>query len=394
VVLNVATLLVPALFALWLLDGIRRRELRWAASPVNRPLVLFLLAGLLSLLIGNVLWEPVIPKPGNFWLVQLAQWAIFAFAALAFWLAANLRDVKTWLPRLTWTFLYLGGGLAILRLLPGLGSVVQRFTTIVFVRAPFWVVLTALAAGLLLFQHDLKREQRLFLIAVLGAVFVYAFIQQREAASNWVGVAAVMGTLLWLRFPRLRIFVIVLAVILALSGVLFPTLYEFAGGDDEWTESGGSRLALIERVIEVTMRNPITGLGPASYRYYADAEPLRYRRALWFNPRVNSHNNYVDLFAHTGLLGLGLFLWFAWELLRLGWRLSARHREGFTGGYVNGMTAAWVSSLVIMLLADWMLPFVYNIGFPGFQASILVWMFLGGLISIQEITTKDTKDTK
>jgi O-antigen ligase len=142
------------------------------------------------------------------------------------------------------------------------------------------------------------------------------------------------------------------------------------------------------------MRNPITGLGPASYRYYAGAEPLRYRRALWFNPRVNSHNNYVDLFAHTGLLGLGLFLWFAMELGLLGWRLSRRYREGFTGGYVNGMTAAWVSSLVIMLLADWMLPFVYNIGFPGFQASILVWMFLGGLISIQEITTKDTKDTK
>jgi O-antigen ligase len=392
--LNAATLLIPALFGLWLVEGIRRREFHWRAARLNRPLLLFLLAGLLSLLVGNALWDPVISKSGNFWLVQLAQWAIFVFAALAFWLIAHLREPEIWLLRLTWAFLYLGGGLAILQLLPGVGGLVGRFTTVTFIRAPFWVLLTALSAGLLLFQRDLKREQRLFLLAVLGAVFVYAFIQQREAASNWVGVAAVLGTLLWLRFPRLRVFVIILAVILALSGVLFPTLYEFAGGDDEWTESGGSRLTLIRRVIEVTMRNPITGLGPASYRYYAGAEPLRYRRALWFNPRVNSHNNYVDLFAHTGLLGLGLFLWFAVELGLLGWRLSARHREGFTGGYVNGMTAAWVGSLVIMLLADWMLPFVYNIGFPGFQASILVWMFLGGLISIQEITTKDTKDTK
>ena len=37
----------------------------------------------------------------------------------------------------------------------------------------------------------------------------------------------------------------------------------------EWDESGGSRLALSGRVIEVTMRNPITGLGPAAYRFYA-----------------------------------------------------------------------------------------------------------------------------
>jgi hypothetical protein len=111
-------------------------------------------------------------------------------------------------------------------------------------------------------------------------------------------------------------------------------------------------------------------------------QPLRYQRAIWFQPQISSHNNYVDLFAHTGLLGLGLFLWFAAELFFLGWRLSDRYPTGFTGGYVGGMTAAWVGSLVVMLLADWMLPFVYNIGFPGFQASILVWLFLGGLVAV------------
>ena len=130
------------------------------------------------------------------------------------------------------------------------------------------------------------------------------------------------------------------------------------------------------------MRNPITGLAPASYRPYAGAKPLQYYRALWWNPQINSHNNYVDLFSHTGLLGLGLFLWFAVELGILGWRLTDRHAAGFTGGYVSGMTAAWVGSLVIMMFADWILPFVYNIGFPGFQASLLVWLFLGGLVAI------------
>lgn len=52
---NPATLLVPVVAALWLLDMMRRRKVRLAPSRVNRPLILFLLAGLLSLALGNAL---------------------------------------------------------------------------------------------------------------------------------------------------------------------------------------------------------------------------------------------------------------------------------------------------------------------------------------------------
>ena len=131
------------------------------------------------------------------------------------------------------------------------------------------------------------------------------------------------------------------------------------------------------------MRNPITGLGPAAYRPYANMKPLPYMNAYWIDPLINSHNNYVDLFAHVGILGLALFGWFGWEVYRLGIRLYRRYREGFLAGYVSGMLAAGAGALVIMLLADWMLPFVYNIGFPGFQASVLVWLFMGGLVAVE-----------
>ncbi len=85
-----ATLLVPALGALWLAHGLRRR-LTWTASPADRPWLLFLAAGLLSSLrdrprhrrTPRCRSRPTI-------LVQLAQWAIFAFAALAYWLPGML----------------------------------------------------------------------------------------------------------------------------------------------------------------------------------------------------------------------------------------------------------------------------------------------------------------
>ncbi len=380
--LNIATLLVPALYGFWVIERLRTKALGWVPSSVNRCLILFLLAGLLSLLIGNVTWDPAVPKSSNFWLVQLAQWAIFAFAAFAFWLVANLDDPDAWLPRLTWFFLILGGGLAILRVAPGTSQLVAPFTTRTFNRAPFWILLAALAGGQLLFNAELGRGRKIFLVAVLAAVLVYAFVLMDDRTSNWVGIASMAGVLVWLRLPRLRRAILVVGGLLLLLGLVSGFLYEFAGGDEKWDESGASRLLLIERVVSVTMRNPITGLGPAAYRPYANVRPLLYRGALWWNPQISSHNNYVDLFAHGGIVGLILFLWFAVELGLLGLRVSDRHPTGFTGGYANGMTAAWVGSLVIMLLADWMLPFIYNIGFPGFQASILVWLFLGGLVAV------------
>ena len=383
--LNAASLLVPALLVIWGLGLFRQRSHRIIASPANRPLVLFLAASLLSLLIGRATWDPAVPLKDTFLLVQLAQWAIFAFSAGAFWLTSNLVRNERWLWRLTAVFLLVGGGLAIWHVLPGVGNVADRFSTAAFSRTPLWMMLAAMAGGQLLFNRTLSLPWRGLLVAILGACLVFALVLERDVVSHWVGLAVVFSTLLWLRFPRLRWPIVILIIVLTLSGVLTSTVYQFAGGAAEWTQSGGSRLALIQRVVEVTMRNPLTGLGPAAYRQYASMKPLLYQGAAWLVPQINSHNNYVDLFAHGGILGLLLFFWFAWEVARLGVTLRKHYSSAFAAGYVNGMLAAGVGALVIMMLADWILPHVYNIGFPGFQASVLVWLFLGGLVALDNM---------
>jgi hypothetical protein len=393
VALNPVALLVPALLGIWGLGMLLRREPRLAASPANRPLLLFLLAGLLSLIIGRATWDPNVPVKGTFIIVQLAQWALFAFSAGAFWLTANLIKDERRLRRLTAAFLLLAGGVAILRMLPGLGGLTSVFATIAFIRAPLWMLLAALAAGQLIFNNKLSALWRLFLAAILLSVFVYAFVLQGERISNWIGVGSAIATLIWLRFPRLRWPVVALVVALLAFGSTFPFLYEFAGGDEKWIESGGSRLVLIERVVELTMRNPITGLGPAAYRQYGFVTSLRYMGAFYVSIALSSHNNYVDLFSHVGLLGLSLFFWFVIELARLGARLRRRYTHGFAAGYVNAALAAGMASLLLMFFADWILPFVYNIGFPGFQASVLVWLFLGGLVALDNLPPAETAQT-
>lgn len=383
--LNAAAVLVPLLFVIWLLNRTRDHNIRLVRSQVNLPLILFLLSGLLSIFIGNATWAPSVPKSGNFIIVQLAQWAMWAFSAIAFWLAGNTVKSVTWLRRLTICFIAIAGLLAIVRVSPNGFDMLYSTVTFAVDRAPFWLLLTALIVGQLLFNRDIPARPRLALLAIMGAVIMYSFGEEQERMANWVSVLSAVGVLIWLRFPRVRLIIGVAILLLIASGILFRFVYDFAGGDEKWDESGGSRLALIGSVVDLSMRNPITGLGPAAYRAYGKTTSLQYGRAFYASAWLSSHNNYVDIFSQTGILGLGLFLWFMLQVFLLGMRLRKRYTDGFVGGYVNGMIAAWVGIMVIMAIGDWFLPFVYNIGFPGFQASVLVWMFLGGLIALDHI---------
>ena len=86
-----------------------------------------------------------------------------------------------------------------------------------------------------------------------------------------------------------------------------------------------------------------------------------------------------------GLLGLVFFLWFLWEVGRLGWRLRERVPAGFAQAYVYGALGGLAGMAVAGMLGDWVLPFFYNIGLDGFRSSMLGWLFLGGLVSFEQM---------
>lgn len=383
--LNPAALLVPALLGIWILNSLMSHNLRLVPSRVNRPLILFLVIALISIPISNVIWDPAVPRSDRFIVVQLAQWALFAFSAGIFWLVGNRLTDEVWLKRLVVFYLIVAEVIALVRVTPGNEYIAFNSLSFAVERAPFWLLLTAVAAGQLFFNQHLSRRVQLLLIVIVLTTIYYALFLQRERSSNWVGVFVVLGMLAWLRYARLRWLSFAALIGAMASGVLFTAIYDFAGGDEKWTESGASRGVLIQRVLELSMRNPITGIGPAAYRPYGLTRPLYYEGAYWIEPRINSHNNYVDLFSQVGIVGLAIFCWFMAELAWLGWRLRKVFKDGFASGYVNGMLAAWVGIMVIMALADWFLPFVYNIGFSGFQASVLLWMFFGGLMTLEQI---------
>ena len=144
--------------------------------------------------------------------------------------------------------------------------------------------------------------------------------------------------------------------------------------------SWGTRIDAWRIVLEISRANLLFGLGFANYYWYTPLFSIR----GWF-VSFNSHSQYVDLIAQVGLLGLVSFLWIFFEVGRLGWRLKNQLPDGFARSYAYSVLAGVIGTLAAAFLVDWVLPFVYNIGLKGFRASILPWIFFGGLISIEQI---------
>jgi O-antigen ligase len=135
--------------------------------------------------------------------------------------------------------------------------------------------------------------------------------------------------------------------------------------------------------MEIIKVNPLLGLGPANYYFYTPLYPI-----LGFSVQFNSHNNFVDIVAQIGLLGLACLMWFVVEMVILGWGLMKKVEEDFSRAYVIGVLAGLAGTLVAGMLGDWIFPFVYNIGVRGIHASVIGWIFMGGLVVIQQIHSK------
>ena len=135
VYLNLAALLLPLLLVIWLLIGMNRHDVRLVASPTTKPLIAFLILVIISIFVSNALWDPNVPRRGNFILVQFGQWGLFALSAVAFWLVGNFVKQEIWLRRLTATFFVVGGMLAVIRVVPGGTNITSVVATSAITRA-------------------------------------------------------------------------------------------------------------------------------------------------------------------------------------------------------------------------------------------------------------------
>jgi hypothetical protein len=375
--LNATMVLIALLLGLWLLDMMmRQREIRLVSSKTVWPLLALVVMASFSFGVGQLPWFTFAqPAPLG---AQLGGLAIVLLSAGAFLLVANqVRDVG-WLEGMTWLFLAVGGLYIAGRLVPGLDQFTQPLFENGSVGSVFWVWLTALAFSQAAFNPRLHPGWRLALGGLVVAAFYVAYFQSGDWKSGWMPLLVSVAAIIGFRSRWLGLLLILCGLALA------PDLPAKIIATDEY--SYATRVDAWQIMVEIIKANPILGLGFANYHWYTPLFPIR-----GYAVRFNSHNQYMDLVAQIGLVGLACYLWFFWEVGRLGWRLRERVPAGFPRAYVYGALGGLIGMLEAGLLGDWVLPFFYNIGMSGFRASVLGWLFLGGLVALEQIHAPRTQ---
>jgi len=380
---NITMLLVVALVGLWLFDMLtRRRQLKLVPSRTNLPLILFVLITGLSFLNSQLNYyelaqvAPLTARLGGLSLILLSVGVYF--------LVANQIKNRLWLRRLTWLFIGLCAFYVFARITPQTRFYVWPYFQYGSDASLFWLWMACITSSQALLNKRLDPRWRLALGAVfLGAAYI-SVTQAYDWKSGWLPAVVGVAVILWMAFPRWRMAL----VLVTLIGLLFNFAL-FIG-----TLTGGEDYSILTRteawriVLEITKVNPILGLGPANYYWYTPLFPL-----LGYVSQFSSHNNYIDIFAQTGLVGLIIFLWFFWEAGWLGLSLKEKVEDGFDKAYVIGALGGLVGTLAAGMLGDWVIPFIYNVGVHGFRSSVFTWIFLGGVVVLEQVyRNKNTQE--
>jgi O-antigen ligase len=242
-----------------------------------------------------------------------------------------------------------------------------------------WVWIFAIAFSQIMCNNRMKVIYKVPLAILLGTAFYFRVIVTPYWSSGWVPAVAAMTVI---GLIQLRWVGVSMGVAGGFAYVIYGAVFSnLLLADNEY--SYDTRIEAWQIAAQVFKTNPIFGLGPSNYYNYTSLYPIR----GYFVP-FNSHNNYVDLLLEVGLVGFLIFLWMLFEIWRTGWRIKETVPPGFAYAYVVGCLGGVVGTAVAAMFGDWVIPFVYNIGFQGFRASMLSFFFFGGLIALEQMQAK------
>jgi hypothetical protein len=366
---------------IWIFSMLMRGRVQLARGNYVAPVLLFILLSVLSVPYSWLFFLPdlfaqVGPRRSGlgFGFVQIGGVTLMVLLPIVMLMAANVLRKEIWFKVIFAIVLIV----AIPELAQRLGPFGVRFGTSLSIKTgasySLWVV--ALTVGQALFNTSLKTWQRLILVAI-GAIWLY---YGAELGATWFsGWIPAFTALMFLAFMRSRKLFLGILVVVALIFVLRPSHYI----DYIWEDAinyDSNRFDIWSIIIfdlTLTKTNLFLGAGPAGYlpvyEYY-------YPGHAWV-----SHNNYIDIIAELGLVGISLFLWMLYAIFRTGWLQRERMPTPFLRGFNYGVLAGFVGTLIAMGLGDWHIPFVYNIGIPGFDFAVFGWLLIGGMLALEHM---------
>lgn len=376
IVISLALSLVMLVIWGWQLLFSSRTHQRLLPSPINKPLLFFVAVNIVAYVWSLLIRDPLLVIWPSFPLVQVAALLVNISLPLMALMTANKIDHPKWLNAMLWTLVGLGVVNVVSRLfeLPSLVLISNGSLGV------FASCVAASAYALLLFHKGLKVWHKLLLLALIAGSVVYYFIQNRLWLSGWLPMFVGIAVITFIKSRRLFLVLMLIAFILGLDRLndLYQSIV-VANVD----EGGLERLDIWAVNINHVMQHPLFGSGPGGYAVYY----------MTYNPTTarSTHNNYFDVLAQNGVIGLIAFVVMMGSFVVTGLktvrRLNAQAGvgQGKPMAFAAASLAVTFSALVAMALGDWMLPFAYNQTITGFDSAIFAWLMMGGMVALHRM---------
>jgi O-antigen ligase len=373
---NMSIFLVFTAAALWAVKLSVRGRFSFRKSPVNFPLAMFLIAATLSFTYSVYRFATL-----------KSLYGIWAYALLFLVIINTFKDAKA-LKKLVLLIITMGGVVSLIGILnryfgipiPGISSsdVFNSFSTFVSASnfSGYVGMIFPIALALLFCDIDYPRKAYCFAAALIMLFAEFSCMDK----GGWIQFMASGGFVLgaffltgyfkkskWPAILAVVFFVWVLAV-LGLRNIIDKLAVVFTSDFGNSAEATvWERWIYWKDTLKIIKDNLFLGTGLGTFRY---VYPL-YRSPQILNMVRFAHNDFLQLFAESGIIGIGLFFSLILVFFAKAFRVISRHPGTFWNGTAIGATAG-IFGLLVHGLYDFNLHIPSNAFLFSALAAILV----------------------
>jgi len=398
---------------LWKLKMVSKEEVKITRNPLNLPVLAFMAICALSLF-----WS-VSP------MVSLLELPLFLAGPILYFIIANNIKSKHQINRLLTTLLIISSLLGIYGIFQyngidfsfwkanvGRNQVFGLFGNVNYF-AEYMIVPLPLAISLFFATRNRTHKILLFAgILAMGGSLILTFTRGSYLA---IGISSTFMFFLYLASrgkgfikEHKKIFIIILALIILVTFLFtIPNPLNKSGtviskikgriSISQFTKGSSlkRRIAIWKFTGMMIKDHPILGSGLGTFKYNSLNYQARFfdqgenRRLYPYGIADKVHNEYLQLGAEVGILGLSIFLWLIITIFNYGIKLLKRLKDEYKQGIIIGLMGGIVAVLIDGIF-----------GFPLHLPATLVlfWLFVGLIVSIkhseQKTKIEEIKKTK
>ena len=345
------------------------------SSGFYKPLGLYIAYSVLNVVHSYVFWDSHINRIYQYIHVNIIELGLRVLSVGALVLmATSISDRK----RLSWITAFI--------MIPGVFNLLNAFFRAgIPLVAPWWPLITLLPVSYSLVV--LLDNRTAILWKILAAALVIIGILQIQVfeiswVSGWIGLAAALGTVMFIRARKMLIpvFVVVLIVVIALRPVLYQKVIVESkeGGDYD-------RFALMLGGWRYATAFPL-GVGIGNYRSY---NSFYYGEKWNTTSYTSAHGTYWQHLAEMGIPGTLLFM--AILIGGFRWLLHSYRRmpEGPSKQFLLAAMGQMAGISTSAFVGDYIIPTYHNGGVTTFSTTVYSWMIWGLAVAHVRLTRQE-----